>query len=223
MKIHIVQKGETLWNIAKKYNVPLETLQEVNPHIKNPEKILAGMKIKIPTKKVPLKGKKEAPKAAALLDSMQDGKADEQAESFISEESYAQDTSAQDPSLQSAGPYKGKETVPPSCEADGAEESMHMPPGPTHYPPYGFMPMYYHPPMQMAMVTQPFYGLPYPLSGMHMPYQHPQPPLPCPAPCPPPGFPYATMAPHSHMPMYLSPFYDDSSMWGGEDDSPFMD
>lgn len=61
MKIHIVQKGETLWEIAEQYDVDFEQLQEVNPHLSSPDMIMPGMKIMIPTssKKVVQKTKKE--------------------------------------------------------------------------------------------------------------------------------------------------------------------
>lgn len=63
MRIHIVQKGDTLWNIAKKYGVDFEQLKSMNTQLSNPDMIMPGMKIKVPqgTKQV----KKEAPKQSA--------------------------------------------------------------------------------------------------------------------------------------------------------------
>ena len=63
MRIHIVQKGDTLWNIAKKYGVDFEQLKSMNTQLSNPDMIMPGMKIKVPqgTKQV----KKEAPKQQA--------------------------------------------------------------------------------------------------------------------------------------------------------------
>ncbi|MBB6451906.1 morphogenetic protein associated with SpoVID [Salirhabdus euzebyi] len=55
MKIHIVQKGETLWKIAQKYNVDFNKLKEMNTHLSNPENIMPGMKIKVPTQSKPVK------------------------------------------------------------------------------------------------------------------------------------------------------------------------
>lgn len=49
MKIHIVQKGDTLWEIAKKYNVDFEELKQLNSHLASPDMIMPGMKIRIPT------------------------------------------------------------------------------------------------------------------------------------------------------------------------------
>jgi len=48
LKIHIVQKGDTLWTIAKKYGVSFEELKKINSQLSNPEMIMPGMKIKIP-------------------------------------------------------------------------------------------------------------------------------------------------------------------------------
>ncbi|KIL46122.1 SafA/ExsA family spore coat assembly protein [Jeotgalibacillus campisalis] len=56
MKIHVVQKGDTLWNIAKKYNVSFEELKAANTQLSNPDMIMPGMKIKVPSNS---KAKKE--------------------------------------------------------------------------------------------------------------------------------------------------------------------
>ncbi|SDI85005.1 morphogenetic protein associated with SpoVID [Natribacillus halophilus] len=61
MKIHIVQKGDTLWNLAKQYDVDFEELKAANTQLADPEKIMPGMKIKIPGQTVP--AKKEAEEA----------------------------------------------------------------------------------------------------------------------------------------------------------------
>nr|WP_277988127.1 SafA/ExsA family spore coat assembly protein [Halobacillus kuroshimensis] len=63
VRIHIVQKGDTLWNIAKKYGVDFEELKSVNTQLSNPDMIMPGMKIKVPQGTKPVK--KEAPKAQA--------------------------------------------------------------------------------------------------------------------------------------------------------------
>ncbi|WP_051330752.1 SafA/ExsA family spore coat assembly protein [Aneurinibacillus terranovensis] len=55
MKIHIVKRGDTLWKIAKRYGVDFKTLLEANTHIKNPDKIMPGMKVKVPTEGVNIK------------------------------------------------------------------------------------------------------------------------------------------------------------------------
>jgi len=48
VRIHIVQKGDTLWKIAKKYGVNFEELKKMNTQLSNPDMIMPGMKIKIP-------------------------------------------------------------------------------------------------------------------------------------------------------------------------------
>ncbi len=48
VKIHIVQKGDTLWKIAKKYGVNFEELKKMNTQLSNPDMTMPGMKIKIP-------------------------------------------------------------------------------------------------------------------------------------------------------------------------------
>ncbi|WP_100333355.1 SafA/ExsA family spore coat assembly protein [Bacillus alkalisoli] len=55
MKIHIVQKGDTLWKIAQKYNVNFEALKSANSQLSNPDMIMPGMKIKVPTASVQVK------------------------------------------------------------------------------------------------------------------------------------------------------------------------
>lgn len=60
MKIHVVQKGETLWKIAQKYGVDFEQVKQLNTQLSNPDMVMPGMKIKIPsttkqvTKEVPV-------------------------------------------------------------------------------------------------------------------------------------------------------------------------
>lgn len=55
LKIHIVQLGDTLWKLAEKYNVSFEEVKKINSHLADPEKLMPGMKIKIPgsAKQVP--------------------------------------------------------------------------------------------------------------------------------------------------------------------------
>lgn len=53
-----MQKGDTLWKIANKYNVDFEHLLSMNTHLGDPNMIMPGMKVKVPTGKKP---KKEMP------------------------------------------------------------------------------------------------------------------------------------------------------------------
>lgn len=54
MKIHLVKKGETLFNIAKKYGIELQKLISFNSQIADPDQIDVGMKVKIPSTPVPV-------------------------------------------------------------------------------------------------------------------------------------------------------------------------
>lgn len=49
LKIHIVQKGDTLWEIAKNYGVDFDQVKQLNPQLSSPDMIMPGMKIKIPS------------------------------------------------------------------------------------------------------------------------------------------------------------------------------
>lgn len=49
LKIHIVQKGDTLWEISKSYGVDFEQVKELNSQLSSPDMIMPGMKIKIPS------------------------------------------------------------------------------------------------------------------------------------------------------------------------------
>lgn len=48
MLVYTVQKGDTLWLIAKRYGISLESLIKANPQIKDPNKIYPGDKVKVP-------------------------------------------------------------------------------------------------------------------------------------------------------------------------------
>ncbi|MGG1555743.1 LysM peptidoglycan-binding domain-containing protein [Paenibacillus ferrarius] len=49
MKIHIVKKGDTLYELANKYGTTLEQIIALNPQIADPNVIDVGMKVKIPS------------------------------------------------------------------------------------------------------------------------------------------------------------------------------
>ena len=76
VRIHIVQKGDTLWKIAKEYGISFEDLKRLNVHLANPDYIVPGMEIILPERThkethVPPKHhvkegvKKEVPKPSA--------------------------------------------------------------------------------------------------------------------------------------------------------------
>ncbi|WP_059049666.1 LysM peptidoglycan-binding domain-containing protein [Paenibacillus senegalimassiliensis] len=56
MKIHIVKQGDTLFELSKKYNVPLQKLIEANPQLANPDRLNIGDKVKIPAVAVTIGG-----------------------------------------------------------------------------------------------------------------------------------------------------------------------
>ncbi|WP_054711341.1 SafA/ExsA family spore coat assembly protein [Bacillus sp. JCM 19041] len=58
MRIHIVQKGDTLWKLANKYDVEPEQIQTANPNVLNPEMLMPGMKLKVPTGTVAVRKEK---------------------------------------------------------------------------------------------------------------------------------------------------------------------
>ncbi|MEL1248040.1 LysM peptidoglycan-binding domain-containing protein [Flavobacterium helocola] len=64
---HIVESGESLYKIAKKYDISLEKLKELNPDIK-PETIQIGDKIVIVAKKETIKPKKQQPVEEVKID-----------------------------------------------------------------------------------------------------------------------------------------------------------
>jgi morphogenetic protein associated with SpoVID len=52
VKIHMVKKGDTLFDLSKKYGISLEKLIESNPQLLDPSKLNVGDKVKIPSKSV---------------------------------------------------------------------------------------------------------------------------------------------------------------------------
>lgn len=50
-----MQKGDSLWKISKKYGVDFQELKKLNSQLSNPDLIMPGMKIKIPSSGVPVK------------------------------------------------------------------------------------------------------------------------------------------------------------------------
>ncbi|MEK4512435.1 muramidase family protein [Paenibacillus sp. FSL K6-2524] len=67
MKIHIVKTGDTLFDLSKKYNVPLQKLIDANPQLSNPNELSVGMKIKIPSEAISIGGNKYVVKTGDSL------------------------------------------------------------------------------------------------------------------------------------------------------------
>lgn len=47
-KLHTVEEDETLWDIAFRYDVPVETLLKENQHIRRPDCLKTGEKVSLP-------------------------------------------------------------------------------------------------------------------------------------------------------------------------------
>lgn len=54
MKIHIVKQGDTLYALSQKYGVSLQKIIEANPQISNPDVLVLGDKVKIPSAPTPV-------------------------------------------------------------------------------------------------------------------------------------------------------------------------
>ena len=50
LHVHVVQKGDTLWKIAKQYGVSFDEVKRLNAHLANPDYVVPGMKIFVPKK-----------------------------------------------------------------------------------------------------------------------------------------------------------------------------
>lgn len=59
MKIHIVREGDTMWDLVQKYNTPLERILEANPQIEDADQLKAGIKVRIPTGRIPVLNQKK--------------------------------------------------------------------------------------------------------------------------------------------------------------------
>jgi murein DD-endopeptidase MepM/ murein hydrolase activator NlpD len=55
MQVYIVKKGDTMWDIARRYKISLQSLTNANKHIKNPHWIYVGNKLNIPVPSTPKK------------------------------------------------------------------------------------------------------------------------------------------------------------------------
>ena len=48
MKRYTVEKGDTLWNIAKRFDISLDDIIEANPQLKDPNMLQPGMVLNVP-------------------------------------------------------------------------------------------------------------------------------------------------------------------------------
>lgn len=157
MKIHIVQPDETLYQLAKKYNVPVERMLEANTNLQKNEPLKAGSKIFIPTGKVALNKEPAA-----------------QPSQKSSEETYELDDSS-----SSLWESSAVEADFPPCPEFATAHSMPMPPPRLPMPweasmmsanPYAFTGYIQGFPMQPFVY-------PYPMAPFHYDPYHSMPPL----------------------------------------------
>lgn len=183
MKLHIVRPGDTLRKIARRFDIPVQRLVEVNPSL-DPERPKPGAKVKIPGGKVPVtcqrKGKAkvtgEKPKPLSRKSESghpESGKDKESPESPeeqpLPKGPYGWDTgkvpSPMIPPMPKAPEYRpGVPAVlplPPSRFIP-RKGSSYMQPIPYPLPPMGVpcTPQQHQPPMQNTAVPAPGYGSP---------------------------------------------------------------
>ncbi|MCL7748627.1 LysM peptidoglycan-binding domain-containing protein [Halalkalibacter alkaliphilus] len=48
-RFHIVRPGETLYELASRFNIPLESLVAANNHVENPDQVVVGTKLCVPS------------------------------------------------------------------------------------------------------------------------------------------------------------------------------
>lgn len=228
MKIHVVRKGDTLYEIAKRYGVDLDVLIAANPQIKDPDVLQVGDKIRIPTKGVspapskpqmPKEMEKPAPKPSPKEEKHKEGsphfikylvKAGEtlwhiaQRFGVALEELLAANPHIVDVDVLHVGDiiYVPKKDWHPAAPE---EEPKHIPMKPVlpdahHKLPHPPMPV--HPYMHMAPPPMPV--PPGKHKGMHppkqmMPTPHHKPPCSC-SPMPPMGPPPMHIFPFGHQP-----------------------
>jgi len=61
LHVHVVQRGDTLWKIAKQYGVSFDEVKRLNAHLANPDYVVPGMKIFVPEQSAKVQGTMEHP------------------------------------------------------------------------------------------------------------------------------------------------------------------
>jgi spore coat assembly protein SafA len=230
VRIHIVQKGDTMWKIAKKYGVDFHELLRLNSQIITPDVIYPGAKIKIPPRRVPVHprgedGARQTPqrpiKEAPLPPMEEEELPPEVPPQVETRPRDIEEEMPEMPEMEEAPPFPEQPpTIPPIYQAPAmphVEEAPQPPrqpvqpvPQPQPMPPMQMRPSMPPMPPQMMPMIPPIRIMPTP----------PQPPIiierPCP-PCPPcmqmpqlPPMPYPR--PHCPpMPTPMMPMYPSSS------------
>lgn len=149
MRIHVVRGRETLWELAKQYNVPVARILKANPQLTENQPLDAGSKVRIPSGKVPV----------SQAQGRENRKGAEEFESNVEEQPLKTPNIAVDPDaffLEQEEPDQADlyhEEYPPTMP-------YHVPPYPSFYPhsfgPYSWInapgPVY---PYGMPMVPMP--------------------------------------------------------------------
>lgn len=145
MKIHIARAGESLWQLAQKYNVPIERLREANPTLQGGIELNAGDKIRIPTGKVPLIASRQNrhPAPAQEPKTVMEQQPDREADQTFSSLPYP----PQLPELPEIEGYHWDSSSSSSWEAAYYEETPYPMSYPPPMPPYpafihGYWPVY---------------------------------------------------------------------------------
>lgn len=61
LHVHVVQRGDTLWKIAKQYGVSFDEVKRLNAHLANPDYVVPGMKIFVPEQSAKVQGTMDHP------------------------------------------------------------------------------------------------------------------------------------------------------------------
>ncbi|QKY69571.1 SafA/ExsA family spore coat assembly protein [Lentibacillus sp. CBA3610] len=207
MKIHIVQKGDTLWEIAQQYGVDFEQVKQLNPQLSSPDMIMPGMKIKIPATSKQVK-----------QEGMQQKETQKETQKPAAEKPYKDTSPKPMPTIKEDDVKKPKDVKPkmpvqpkmPTIEQEMNHYTINLPQ----------IPSYKHEDDESSEKQKKMYYQPYPVPVK--PYQHmPHPPAPMPQkePYAPPkndcgcGGPKQTPMQmhqqpthhHQHMPMHQQP------------------
>lgn len=182
MRIHIVRPGDTLWKLAKRYNVPLQRLIDANPLIRDPDNLVVGMKVRIPTGGVPVRppSKPSRPPYPKHPGSSRESPHHESSHRESSRESSSYQSSHESsfdwphyhkpPTLPKYPKPSPKHPWGGHYPGDGWRKHPELPRMP-NLPSMPYSPPC--PPYQMPMMNYPMYGMPYPMPGMGMPYYDP--------------------------------------------------